>query len=508
MTPDDSAPRHHSDLFDTYQMMSSVGKPDPETDPPASVRGNPARPDTRDDLPPTPIVGAHSRPGARLPDRLIASLSAHARMRTYRAGRMIVQEGDPADSVYLLLEGKARGFLSDDSDRRLVLGDVGPGEYFGETMIDGGERCTSGVAVEDCRIAVIPRQAFLRALSTDAELEMLVLRKFALRVRAMTEFVRRLALADTHERVLHFLHEMVLARGDVLAPLTISQQEIGNRVGATRSMVNRVLKGLEHDGVLTVSPDGISLRQLPRRLGPYTTGPARLGAGTGAAEARPAAAGATAGQAREPRRFTSALPPDLIDEIAQRGTPRRYRAGATVIREGEPVDAFRVITRGRLRAVLSSPEGRVFHLGELAAGEYFGETMVVENGVWGTTISAVGACELIRLEPAAFFDLVRHRSDFTRHIAVKLSRHLRLLTHQARSLALQDVIERTHALLLDLSDDVGGARLVRDCPSQQAIGERVGASRSMINRVMRELTGQGLVEQRDDGLLVRPARQP
>jgi len=181
-----------------------------------------------------------------------------------------------------------------------------------------------------------------------------------------------------------------------------------------------------------------------------------------------------------------------------------------VAHEGAPADAFCLIVRGRLLASLTNGTDHVFHLGELAEGEYVGENMVVPNGVWVTRISAIERSEIVQLGPEAFFALLHERPDFARHVLVKLAQRLRALTHQTKRLALMDVVDRTRALLLELSTPTrAGPRILPAGLSQQAISDRVGASRTMINRVMRELQAEGFVVALEHGLGVRPpGREP
>ena len=74
---------------------------------------------------------------------------------------------------------------------------------------------------------------------------------------------------------------------------------------------------------------------------------------------------------------------------------------------------------------------------------------------------------------------------------------VRRLTEQVKSLALQDVYGRLVRLLMELSDPVGDERVVREKLTQQDIADRVGSSREMINRVLKELTTGGYVTVRD-----------
>jgi CRP/FNR family cyclic AMP-dependent transcriptional regulator len=71
-----------------------------------------------------------------------------------------------------------------------------------------------------------------------------------------------------------------------------------------------------------------------------------------------------------------------------------------------------------------------------------------------------------------------------------------------KSLALQDVYGRVVRVLMELSEPEGAQRVVRQRLTQQDIADRVGSSREMVNRVMKELTVGGYVVLGDDKQLV------
>ena len=74
---------------------------------------------------------------------------------------------------------------------------------------------------------------------------------------------------------------------------------------------------------------------------------------------------------------------------------------------------------------------------------------------------------------------------------------VRRLTEQVKSLALQNVYGRIVRLLTELSEPAGDERVVQRRLTQQDIADRVGSSREMVNRVLKELTTGGHVSVRD-----------
>ena len=96
----------------------------------------------------------------------IATLAEAAIVRTFPKNTIVVTEGERSDSLYVILSGRVKVFVSDEDGRDLVLNVVGPGEYFGELALDEGPRSASVATLEPSKMAVIANdvlKAFLAA---------------------------------------------------------------------------------------------------------------------------------------------------------------------------------------------------------------------------------------------------------------------------------------------------------------------------------------------------------
>jgi len=82
-------------------------------------------------------------------------------------GSVIFREGDPADALYLVLQGQV-SLTSSVAGRREYLAMAGEDECFGEFgVLDGEARCAEATAIGAVRLVRIPRQAFLDELGGD-----------------------------------------------------------------------------------------------------------------------------------------------------------------------------------------------------------------------------------------------------------------------------------------------------------------------------------------------------
>ena len=73
----------------------------------------------------------------RLPPSLLDAVAAHGNSRSFRAQTILLNEGDPGGSLYIVLEGRLRAYASSPEGRDVVLSEHGPGEYVGELSLDG-----------------------------------------------------------------------------------------------------------------------------------------------------------------------------------------------------------------------------------------------------------------------------------------------------------------------------------------------------------------------------------
>lgn len=187
----------------------------------------------------------------RLPSELLASPALHGEIRHYAAGERVLNEGDLCDALYVLVSGQLTVFTQGPKQRELVYNVLDPGEFFGEMSLDGEARSASVRATIDSECLVIPSER-VRALLREepAFAETLVLKLIG-RLRQATGSIRSLALEGVYERTIRLLEETAIADGDVLRiPPGLSQTEIASRIGATREMVNHVMRDLIRGGFI------------------------------------------------------------------------------------------------------------------------------------------------------------------------------------------------------------------------------------------------------------------
>lgn len=196
----------------------------------------------------------------------LRTLSAQGVVKNFPKNTVIVSEGDETDSLYIIIAGRVKVFVGDEEGKEIVLGTQGPGEYFGEMVLDGGPRSASVMTLEPSRFAVIPKHRFREFLRSHPEFAIHLVEKLIQRTRALTENVRSLALMDVYGRVARLLLELGReAGGKLVIDQKLTQQDIANRVGASREMISKILKDLTVGGYITVEKKRITINKTPPR---------------------------------------------------------------------------------------------------------------------------------------------------------------------------------------------------------------------------------------------------
>jgi CRP/FNR family cyclic AMP-dependent transcriptional regulator len=196
----------------------------------------------------------------------ITTLAGQAIVRTFPKNTIVVTEGERSDSLYVILSGRVKVFVSDEDGRDLVLNVVGAGEYFGELALDEGPRSASVATLEPSRMAVIPNEVLKTFLTSHPAAAVHLIRVLIGRTRRSTESLKNLAMLDVYGRVAKLLLE--LARevdGKLVVEERLTQQDIGERVGASREMVSRILKDLTAGGYVGNEGGKIVVHRRPPR---------------------------------------------------------------------------------------------------------------------------------------------------------------------------------------------------------------------------------------------------
>ena len=212
----------------------------------------------------TPRSAAPADPLAPLPEGMLRPIAATGVVRAFPRHAVLINEGDEGDSLYVIVTGRVKVYASNVAGKEVVIDFHGPGEYVGEMSLAGAPRSASVVTTEPSTCAVVSRANFREFILAHPDFALHLVEKLIHRARLATENIKSLALSDVYGRLVRLLLALAQEEGGVLAVREkLTQQDIADRIGASRDMVSRLLKDLVGGGYLAVDARSITILKKP-----------------------------------------------------------------------------------------------------------------------------------------------------------------------------------------------------------------------------------------------------
>jgi CRP/FNR family cyclic AMP-dependent transcriptional regulator len=197
-------------------------------------------------------------------DPELRALAERTVSRNYPKQAIVLTEGEEGDSLYLIVTGRVKVYLSDEHGKELILAIKGPGQYFGEMVLDGETRSASVMTLEPSQFAILSRADFRSFLLGHPPVALQLIENLIRLARGLNRNVRNLAMLDVYGRVARILLELAVEReGKLVIPERLTQKDIAARVGASREMINRILRDLTTGGYVSVEHGRITINKAP-----------------------------------------------------------------------------------------------------------------------------------------------------------------------------------------------------------------------------------------------------
>lgn len=199
-----------------------------------------------------------------LQEDLLRAITAKGGIKSFPANAIIINEGDCADSLYIILSGRVKIYASNESGKEVVLNTHGPGEYVGEMALDGGPRSASVMTLQPTTCSIVTGDSLREFIAAHPDFAQHLIHKLIRRARTATESVKSLALMDVYGRVTRLLLELATEEGGKLVINgKLTQQDIADRVGSSREMVSRIFKDLTAGGYVSSETGRVVIHKKP-----------------------------------------------------------------------------------------------------------------------------------------------------------------------------------------------------------------------------------------------------
>ncbi|PWJ54609.1 cAMP-binding domain of CRP or a regulatory subunit of cAMP-dependent protein kinases [Quadrisphaera granulorum] len=200
---------------------------------------------------------------AGLPDPARSEVEAAARRRTFSDGELVVRQGEPASSLFVVEAGRVMARLVSAAGDEVTLSVSGPGDVVGElgVVLEGQVRTASVRAVGDVVVRELRREDLDRLRARFPAVSDLLLKVLAHRVDTLSRRLLEAHRVPVEKRVARRLFEVGRLFADGSAPVVVplTQEDVASIAGTTRPTANQVLKALEADGVLRLARGRVEL---------------------------------------------------------------------------------------------------------------------------------------------------------------------------------------------------------------------------------------------------------
>ena len=192
-------------------------------------------------------------------------LAQRSRLRRYRRGQVLFTEGDAADAVLIVAEGRLKVLVIADDGREHVVNIVEVGDTIGElALADSGPRSATVEALDEAVVMVIDRAVVEEMIRERPVVARKLLRALGSHVRRLTGQNADLVFLDLPRRVAKLLLYRMSQTKHSVIELGLNQTEIAAMLGGSRQSVNQALRELEKRGWILSEGSTITIQDAER----------------------------------------------------------------------------------------------------------------------------------------------------------------------------------------------------------------------------------------------------
>lgn len=204
----------------------------------------------------------------------LATYNARCRWAKYEESELVIDYDDASKDVYFIISGQVRVLYRTTTGKEVILGELGPGQFFGElSAIDGVGRSANVTALHRSQMCIMPGSVFLDMISDESSLCLALMRMLASRIRFLNTKLAEHSFLQTKHRLYAELIRLSQPRAGHIGQRVVSpppfHHDLAARIGCRREAVSRELSALEREGIVEKTRGALALvkpDELNRRI--------------------------------------------------------------------------------------------------------------------------------------------------------------------------------------------------------------------------------------------------
>lgn len=196
-----------------------------------------------------------------LSDEQLSSLARTIKLKSCSKGELLFREGDKANALYLLFQGKVKIYKLSPEGKEQILKIASSNEIFAEVpLFEGGCFPANAEAIKKSEVGILSREALFHLIHDDSEIAMEMLAILSKRLRHLTSMIEGLTLKETAARFAAYLLDSSEQHGGVSTfELDISKTILANLLGTSRENLSRLSQKMVKQSLIGVDNKLITL---------------------------------------------------------------------------------------------------------------------------------------------------------------------------------------------------------------------------------------------------------
>jgi len=202
-----------------------------------------------------------------VPDHQVREVRAAMRRRNFTKGEVIFHDGDPGETLHLIEKGHVAIRRSTPLGDTVTFTILSAGDTFGELALlrSHSYRAATAIALEPTTTLSLGKAKLDELRSHGPAVDRFLQAALAAQVESLSARLLEALYCTADKRILRRLTDLADIYGPNATdtPIPITQEDLASLAGTTRPTVNRLLKGLEGEGLLTLGRGSVTLHDLP-----------------------------------------------------------------------------------------------------------------------------------------------------------------------------------------------------------------------------------------------------
>ena len=197
------------------------------------------------------------------------------------------------------------------------------------------------------------------------------------------------------------------------------------------------------------------------------------------------------------------LSESAVNDILGRIHSRSFQKKTQIVTEGEVSHSLYFLLEGKVKVYLDDETGKEIIVNIHKAGDFFGELGLIKSIPRTASVLTLDDCRMGVMQEVDFRRTIDKYPQFSLNLLRNLTDRLIEATETIRKLGLMDVYGRIAVTFLNMSEEVDGRRIIPEKLTQQSIANRVGASREMVARILKDLKNGEYISIEDNQIIIR-----